>query len=244
VTTTTGGSTAEDGEPTGGSLSAHIYRTMRRWIITGEYHQGMRLNEQRLAVALDVSRVPIREVLPQLAADGFVEMSPHRSAVVSSWSVEDVNNLFDVRLGLEVEAARYAARKVAQGASMANLAAVLHSSEEVVRTGEDLRIAESSTLFHLRVVDLTGNGLMMSLMRTVSHRMSWLFYLTSQRDAQKACDEHHELFDAIASGNEEVARAVAYTHIERGREPSLASFASPVTPAEEPILRERGGSGT
>ncbi|WP_236795650.1 GntR family transcriptional regulator [Amycolatopsis sp. GM8] len=214
----------EDSEPNGGSLSANIYRTMRRWIITGEYPQGMRLNEQRLAAALKVSRVPVREVLPQLTTDGFVEMFPHRSAVVSTWTVDDVHNLFDARLALEVEAARYATRKVARGASMAKLAQVLHSSDEVVPTGDDLRIAESSTLFHTRVVDLTGNGLMMSLMQTVSHRMSWLFYLTSQRDAQQACAEHHELFDAIASGNEEVARAVAYTHIERGREPSLSSF--------------------
>jgi DNA-binding GntR family transcriptional regulator len=59
-------------------------------------------------------------------------------------------------------------------------------------------------------------------MRSVSGRMMWLFYLTSDLDQMSAYEGHRELFEAISSGNERVAEAVAYTHIERDRHDSLS----------------------
>ena len=51
--------------------------------------------------------------------------------------------------------------------------------------------------------------------------MTWLFYLTSSRDQHVQSDEHHNLLDAIASGNDRLAESVAFAHIEKGRIPSL-----------------------
>jgi DNA-binding GntR family transcriptional regulator len=218
------------GEPAGESVLQRVYRGIRHGIITGAFPQGMRLNEQRFAEHFTVSRVPLREALSLLERDGFVTSEPRRSAVVSSWTAERVSELFDARLALEVEAARYAARRVRAGASTARLVHSLEESERTVRDGDDLAIATASTRFHVELVALTGNRLLQSLMRTISHEMNWLFYLTSRRDSEKACAEHHEIVDAITSGKEEIARAVTYTHIERGREPSLAIFLPPAPP--------------
>jgi DNA-binding GntR family transcriptional regulator len=209
-----------------GMVLQRVYSGIRHAIIIGEFPQGMKLNEQRLANYFNVSRVPLRESMKLLERDGFITALPRRSAVVSIWTASRARDLFDARLGLEVEAARYAARQVALGASTDDIRARLEESDASVKVGNDLEIAEASTAFHVAIVQLTGNRLLQSLMHTISHEMTWLFYLTSQRDSQKACDEHHELLDAICSGNEELAKAVAYTHIELGREPSLAAFAA------------------
>lgn len=206
-----------------GSLSARIYEELRRGIILGRYPQGMRLAEQRLAQDFNVSRVPLREAMPRLETEGFVTTLPRRSAQVARWSEQSVGELFDVRLALEVSAAGYAARRVAAGASVEGLQSMLEASEAALLDGDALRVATTSSDFHQAVVDLADNALLSNLMRAVSGRVTWLFFLTSQLDAQVACQEHHELLNGIQSGNERIAEALSYAHIERGRVPSIAT---------------------
>jgi DNA-binding GntR family transcriptional regulator len=214
-------SEALPGAPRPDSLSRQIYSTLRERIITGHYPQGLRLAEQRLASELEVSRVPLREAIPLLEMDGFVTTLPRRGAVVSTWSIKAAHDLFDLRLCLEVGAARYAARQVGAGTSAQPLEQALSRAQDVVARGDAYEIAQDSTWFHETVVDMTDNALMRSLMRTVSGRMMWLFYLTSDLDQKHALEGHVELYDAIRSGNERVAESVAYTHIERDRLESL-----------------------
>jgi DNA-binding GntR family transcriptional regulator len=204
-----------------GSLSARIYEKVRCGIILGTYPQGMRLAEQRLAEDLNVSRVPLREAMPKLKTEGFVTTLPRRSAQVARWSERSVKELFDVRLALEVNAAGYAARCVAAGASTDGLRSMLDASEAAVQDGDALLVATTSSDFHQAIVDMADNALLSSLMRAVSGRVTWPFYLTSQLDAQAACEEHRELLAGIQTGNERIAEALSYAHIERGRVPSL-----------------------
>lgn len=206
------------------SLARQVYLALREGIILGSYPQGSRLIEQRLAGELDVSRVPLREAVPQLEMHGFVETSPRRGAVVATWDAKRVNDLFDLRLCLEVGAARYAAAQVAGGASMEPLDAALRYSQEVVTEGDSYKIAEASTRYHAAIVRLAGNELMVTLMQSVSERALWLFYLTSQLDADEAFNDHVHLSEAIRSGNERLAEALAYTHIEHDRIPSFTAL--------------------
>jgi DNA-binding GntR family transcriptional regulator len=165
--------------------------------------------------------VPLREAVPLLAVDGFVETLPRRSTVVTTWSIRSANDLFDLRLCLEVGAARFAARQVAAGGSVAPLREALAKSRQGLTTGDSYRVAGDSTQFHETMVELTQNALMRSVMRSVSGRMMWLFYMTSELDPLDALDGHQELVDAIASGNERLAESVSYTHIERDRTESM-----------------------
>jgi DNA-binding GntR family transcriptional regulator len=206
------------------SLSRQIYAALREGIIRGRYRQGSRLAEQRLAEELQVSRVPLREAVPLLEVDGFVSTLPRRSATVTTWTITSAHDLFDLRLCLEVGAARYAARQVAAGASVAPLQAALGCSRDGLGTGDAYRIAGDSTRFHEVVVELTDNALMRSVMRSVSGRMMWLFFMTQELDPLDAHHGHEELLAAIESGNERVAEAVAYTHIERDRLDSMRAL--------------------
>ncbi|WP_350271735.1 GntR family transcriptional regulator [Frondihabitans sucicola] len=207
---------------TDGSLAFQTYRTLREQIIVGQHAQGSALKEEHLAAELHVSRIPIRSAILQLENDGFVQSAPRRSARVITWTETSIVELFDVRLSLEVLAARLAAENAAAGAPTAGLAEAIAISDGALADGNPLRIAEASTIFHERVVELAGNGLLTALMRGVFGRMTWLFYLTSNRDPQTQSHEHHELLEVIAKGNARLAESVAYSHIEMGRLPSLA----------------------
>lgn len=211
--------------PTGRtSLSQLMYRTLREQIIHGRYPQGSRLPEQRIAEEMNVSRVPLREAIPLLERDGFVRTSPRRGAVVFSWDAKAVDDLFDVRLSLEAGAAQHAARQIALGSSMSAIDVALAASQQVVDQRDSYRIAQASTDFHEAVFATADNELMLQMMRTISGRMVWLFYLTSDLNVDDAFRDHVVLREAIASGNERVAEAVMYAHIERDRIPSFTSL--------------------
>ena len=206
------------------SLSRQIFETVREHIILGHYRQGSRLPEQRIGEELHVSRVPIREAVPLLERDGFVHTFPRRGAVVTRWDTKAIDELFDVRLSLEVGAAKFAARRVGAGAPLDRLDAALTRAAQRVEEQDFFAIASTSTAFHEAVVETAGNELMLRLMHTISGRMTWLFFLTSGLPAEDAFRDHVMLRDAIASGNERVAEALAYAHIERDREPTFEAM--------------------
>lgn len=203
------------------SLSRLVYSTVRERIILGQYRQGSRLPEQRIGEELNVSRVPLREAVPLLERDGFVHSRPRRGAVVARWDAKAIDELFDVRLSLEVGAARYAARQVSLGGSMEALNHALEQAQRTVAGGDAYAIARTSTAFHEAVIETSCNELMVRLMKSISGRITWLFFLTSGLPADEAFHDHVLLCDAIASGNERLAESVAYAHIERDRQPTF-----------------------
>ena len=222
---------AEDDANRVDTLARQAYLALREGIILGRYREGARLAEQRLAQQLAISRVPLREALPQLEMEGFIQTVPRRSAVVARWDARAVNDLFDLRLCFEVGAARYAARQVADGASPELLDRALAYSREVVREGDPYKVAQASTSYHEAIVDVAGNQLMKNIMRSITGRMVWLFYLTSQLAADIALEEHAQLNDAIRSGNERLAESIAYAHIEHDRIPSFRALEAQQTAA-------------
>ncbi|MDG4864320.1 GntR family transcriptional regulator, partial [Streptomyces sp. T-3] len=94
-----------------GSLRDRAYETLRRRIIEAQLQPGQRLVERDLAAELEVSRIPLREALRRLEADGLVLLVPHRGALVAPFTPTDVRDLFDVRESLESLAARLAAER-------------------------------------------------------------------------------------------------------------------------------------
>lgn len=204
------------------SQTRRIYDELRRNIITGVYREGEKLPEARVAAMLGSSRLPVREALALLEFDGIVSALPRRSAVVRSWDRTAVEELFDVRIGLEPLAARLAAARIRQGHDSAPLRAALREAQAATDSRDPLRIAETNARLHGAIVELSGNSLLSQLMRTILARMAWLFFLTAERDTEEQRDEHRHLIEAISSGDERLAEYAMLSHTEAGRAPTLA----------------------
>ena len=81
---------------------------LRDAILSGKLHGGARLLQDRIAADLNVSRVPVREALLQLEAEGLVRMQAHRGASVVWLSPEEIAEIFEIRALLVAEAVRRA----------------------------------------------------------------------------------------------------------------------------------------
>jgi len=197
---------------------------IRSKILSGDLPPGTRLRERELAEELGVSRIPIREALPQLEADGFITSQSHRGAIVTELTLRDVQELFDVRLGVEVYASRLAAQRVANGADPAAMHEAMARAEFALAIGDAGQIAESNADLHETIVALADNSLLTAMMRAAFGRNRWIFRMTSDRDPVVACSEHRELCDAISAGDADFTAATAYAHIERGRKLTLETL--------------------
>lgn len=79
------------------TIAAHLAETIRERIITQVYAPGLALREAELARQFKVSRIPLREALRQIEAEGFVTIQPYRGAIVTTMSEEDCIEVAEIR---------------------------------------------------------------------------------------------------------------------------------------------------
>ncbi|MBA3739494.1 MAG: GntR family transcriptional regulator, partial [Actinobacteria bacterium] len=90
------------------SVEEVVTTTLRDAILSGELRPGDRLLQEQLAEQLRVSRIPLRDALRRLEAEGLVTMGPRRGAEVASLTTADVSEIYEIRIALESELMRSA----------------------------------------------------------------------------------------------------------------------------------------
>ncbi len=88
------------------------YHTVRERIVRGVYPASSRITEQEVAAVAGVSRTPVREALRKLHAEGLLEFVPHQGAIVTEWTHEDRDDVYELRAMLESYGAARAARRI------------------------------------------------------------------------------------------------------------------------------------
>lgn len=224
----------------GGSLAQQAYERLKDEIIGLHRPPGQRLVERELATELGVSRIPLREALRLLEAEGLVVIVPRQGALVAPFTAADVRHLLDVRESLEVLAARLAAES-SDPAGLAAARAALDAARAGMAAGDDRAIADANARFHEAVVGLSGNPLLQSLMQPLTARLRWLFHLAYADDVTvRICHEHEEILAAIAEGDAERACDLAYRHVRATRELTLAMAQRWASPELDPVEATRG----
>jgi len=198
-------------------LRDKVVGELRRRIIDGVYRPGDRLTEERLADDFGVSRNPVREAIRVLEAEGFLIAQPRRGAMVASMSVQDIEDLFDVRLSLEALAAALAAERAGATGSAA-LDKLLARARATKRMAD---LAALNTRFHATICALSGNALLTGLMESLHGRLQWVYRQSAETRAASSWAEHEELAAAIRAGDAETAARAARTHVLAARESAL-----------------------
>jgi DNA-binding GntR family transcriptional regulator len=197
------------------TLSAAITDRLRTAILDGEHAAGAQLRQDVLAEAFGVSRIPVREALFQLEAEGLVQMVPHKGALVTGLSKEEVDDVFDLRVMLEPRLLRDAIPRLTD-ADFLRIEGAQHAFEAMITSGG---IAGSGTLnaeFHMALYAAAhlpkSISIVAGLLQT-SERYTRL-QLSSSRAFAKAAREHRELLAACRAGDVRSACDLLAAHIE------------------------------
>ena len=211
-------------------LSDEIYAQILLQLSTGQYRIGDRLpTEKELSSSFDVSRPVVREALQHLQNDGLIDarrgsgtfvrrLPPHEMAhYTDDARIAQYMRAYEVRRGLEVEAARLAAQRINQ-THRRRLHQALTTMEEVMRSGEDA--LEADFQFHLEIARATENDLfekqlmflrpdMMGTMRIAST----ITVKRSDNRKERVLQEHRDIFQAISAGDAELAKLYMHYHL-------------------------------
>jgi len=213
------------------TLSEAIADRMRTAIVFGELRPGERLWQDRLAERFGVSRIPVREALRQLSAEGLVVLHSHRSATVTKLSAEEVEELFAMIGALETLASVRGAERIGEE-DLEELRAIL---EELRLSRNDRRRWELLNYrFHLAVMRPSGwNRLGRSveeMRRNLSRYVSF--------DLHEACVEtwdaqHQRIYEACARGDPQGVRFELEEHWRYTLERVMPLVRAPAAPVDE-----------
>ncbi|NUR94355.1 MAG: GntR family transcriptional regulator [Kribbellaceae bacterium] len=204
------------------ALREQVLAELRRRIVDGEYREGERLTEIRLADDFGVSRNPVREALRVVEAEGFVQILPRRGAVVATLDEAAVRDLFAVRRQLETLAAGQAAER-ATPAGIASLRALIAEAATATKAKDFDRVAELNSDFHRAVIEISGNRWLLSMSAAMYHHVHWVFRAGAAQRAPHSSEEHVRLADAIEAGDQEAATEAARLHVEAAAKAALGS---------------------
>ena len=194
---------------------------LRRAILGGRYKPGERLVEDRLSADLGVSRIPVREALRLLSAEGLVALQPRRGASVAAISPEVAREMVEVRALLEGLNARLAARRH-DPEVIAELREVLHKGKVAAVSGTLEELVELNSAYHDLLAKAGRNSILLDLMRSLRERTSLVFAANSKDRAREDWDEHSGILAAVIGGDEELASLLATRHVVKASEAALA----------------------
>ena len=203
-----------------------VYTTLRQGILDGIYAPGARLGEADLAVALGVSRTPIREALRRLGSEGLLSTLPNKGARVRTWSTSELSDISDLRAILEGYAAGQAATRVTDAdiVAMDDLVTRMEAATADGTAADIDLITELNRAFHGAVIDASGNALLPGLMHSLLHVpvISRTYRHYSPARMQQSMRQHRELVDALRAGDPAWAEAVMRVHVLSARPAQLA----------------------
>lgn len=194
-------------------LADDVYRQLRDDILMGRLRPRDHLVEVDLAERLHVSRTPVRESLQRLAADGLI-VSHRRRWVVYEHTVDEIKDIYEVRMALE----GYSARLACQRATDEQVEALRVFFERRPRehTRGDTWFIDFNTSFHQLITQAANNPYFQRL--ADSNRFYSFNNQLSQRydigDVEESNAEHRKILEAIAGRDPDVAERVARSHVE------------------------------
>jgi len=206
-----------------GSVTEYIYDVLIHRLRTGEFKAGERLVEARLTRELGVSRVPLREVLRRLAAEGAIEMSPHRGASVRVIGRREMAELFQVRVAVEGCAAALAAGRINEPGVREAVHELLDHAcpTEVIDLSIDddagHRHSTTEAEIHRGIVQQSDNQLLLrhwQMLEMPIHRLRYHGSVSEQQRKRSQC-EHEVVLRAMLAGTPDEAQSAMTTHVTR-----------------------------
>jgi len=191
----------------------HAHGFLRHEIVAGHLPSGTRIKAEEVAARLGISRMPVREALRQLDAEGLVVIRPNRGAVVTSLTADDVVELFEMRGVLEGLAVRLGVGRIAED----ELAALERLLERMRRHSDHLKWIERHNAFHERLCKASGRErLCREIIKLRSQVEPYLRLFATRHPARELVGYEHELIlDAIRGGDPAHAEDVMRNHVRQ-----------------------------
>lgn len=196
------------------TLAQQVYTHLRAGILDNTYPPGCALPEEALATKLNVSRVPVREALRRLSAEGLVVIKPRQGATVTELTSKQFLDAYQVREVLEVLSVRLAVPRLTAD-DLTQLDALQQAMQDAAEAQDEQTFFELNARFHGFLVAKADNGDLKSIYESLIERMRRYQRpsLELRGGVGKSVDEHAAILAAIHTGDSEEAARLMSQHI-------------------------------
>ena len=184
-------------------------------IVQGRLPPGSRVVEAEIARQMAISRAPVREASRRLERQGILVSRPRRGFFVREMSVREIDDLFQVRLSLEMTAVA-AACEHADAAGLARLRGLLELMIAEAADAPQHRRIELDLSFHTLICELSGNAYLLRLFSSTQTEMRMIISLIDNvyQDPEMVAATHQPILDALARRDVQAAQACMKVHLD------------------------------
>lgn len=199
--------------------ASFVANKIREFIQLGYLEPGRKLDQTEIAALLNVSRSPVREAIRTLAAEGLIEVFPHRGAVVAQLSLDELEEIFLMRAALEGLAARLGVAHI-DDERIARLQNVLEKLNSASDYDEWL---ELNRAFHHTIYRAANKPRLFSLIQQLRNTATPYIrqYITSTEHLEAAREGHRQIFEACLKRDPHLAQTATQEHLEAVGESAL-----------------------
>lgn len=205
-----------------------VYAHIRDAVVDGRYAPGARLGEVEIAELTRTSRTPVREALRQLEMEGLVEVLPHRGARVYTWTADDLEEIYDLRMTLEAMAAERATGRI-RPAELDRMDELCVLMESATADNPDLdRLAALNDEFHAIVRSAAASARLVSMLGAVIALplVMRTFHRYTHTDLARSHAHHRDLVAALRAGDPVWAGSVMRAHVRAAKSVLLQELAA------------------
>jgi DNA-binding GntR family transcriptional regulator len=196
------------------SLHESLVAPLRDMILRGELRAGEKVPEEQLCERFGVSRTPIREALKVLAAEGVLQIQPHRGAIVARITEDEINQLFPIMASLERLAGRLACA-VATDDDVSRVRALHDDMVAHSAAGDEAAYLQLNRQIHDAFFAIAGNTTLRSFYQQILTRIHSSRFVTQKTPEywRIAVLEHEQMIAALAARDGETLGSLLERHI-------------------------------
>jgi DNA-binding GntR family transcriptional regulator len=151
-------------------------------IATGELKPGQRIFEKKICEMKGVSRIPVREALRLLQAQGVVRTEPNRGTYVTEWTSDEMLEVLEMRVAVErIALRRIVERKTPKARIACQLSGAIGAMRRAAAAGDRLGFCQADLGFHARIIELAASPVLEPTWRLLSRGL--LVFLMKEHDA-------------------------------------------------------------
>ena len=190
------------------------YDALRAAIVRGDLAPNARLVEAEVSTAFEMSRGAVRTALVRLEQEGLVVREPHRGARVRQVSDGEAVEILQARAVLEGLAVRQAAERIDDRGAV-RLQACLARQRELLELGDLLGASDANADLHAALLELSGHGTALRLIRALSSQTVRYQYRTILIPGRSTASlaEHAAIVEAVIAGQADEAEKAMRSHL-------------------------------
>jgi DNA-binding GntR family transcriptional regulator len=197
------------------NLTQQAYGLIRDEILSGKLNREQRLTEEYFAQQFQISKSPIREALNRLEADGLVRIVPRKGAFVRDFSVQDIEEIYELREILEAAVIRGSEIDLK---TAKQLTAVLEKAKECIRMNNKPGYVSADAAFHTILAQANKNSRLRAILESMHNQLLILRHRTFELSGRTSIVQHGLILKALIKGDRERATELMIEHIRTVRE--------------------------